>query len=248
MRSDAQLLSIPPRLGESIGLTDRAPKTASLLFDRVVTVGAEPCPAPIGFTAFDFGQQRQGGRTIQYEFVIQDGATFQFLVGHRNGAKIRKRIHGKRLDAGLSAVSNFTLRAAAEEIRLKLGFGAYPVYHSTGAYSAEYKPGNYEVVIASLDNLKIVHEDSLDWQQILDFRSDEDARRKYRRMVHWLDSSMVGKSQSFVQDELAIKMETYETALRKHRNKDVPRNLGRCPRSQSTCCGRRCRGSTVSVG
>ena len=34
--------------------------------------------------------------------------------------------------------------------------------------------------------------------------------------MHWLDAEMIGKSRSFVEDEIAIRLDTYERSLRKH--------------------------------
>ena len=216
MQSESELLKIPTP-SESVGFTDRAPKTASLLFDRVVTMAREPCPAPIGFDAFthDRHVEDHTARTVDYEINF-DGEDISVVARDIAAPQPENLYAGRHLDAALASFSNSLLRVGSEELRLKLGLDVYPMYHSVEAYSAEYKPGNYGVIIASLENLKIVHEDAMDWEQIMDFRNDKDARRKYRRMVHWLNGSMVGKSQSFIQDELAIRIEDYESALQKH--------------------------------
>jgi hypothetical protein len=61
-----------------------------------------------------------------------------------------------------------------------------------------------------------VDEDSLRWEQVLEFRHDRQARTKYKRLIHWLDGSMIGKSASYIEDEIAIRLEDYEFALKKH--------------------------------
>ena len=70
--------------------------------------------------------------------------------------------------------------------------------------------------MACLENLQIVNEENTNWQQVLEFRSDSESKEKYRRMIHWLDGSMVGKSESFIQDELSLRIKDYEAAYKKH--------------------------------
>lgn len=55
----------------------------------------------------------------------------------------------------------------------------------------------------------------------MQFRDDEDSQGKYKRFTHWLDKNMVGKSQSFIEDEISIRLENYEQALKKHGIKTI---------------------------
>jgi hypothetical protein len=209
MRADSEF----PPTAFAVGLTDRAPKTAALMFDRVITLG-EPCPEPIGLDVF--AHDRSGdGRKVGLEFVI-DGENTSILTRDEAAKQPPNLYSGDNLDAAWDSASNFLLRIASEELRLKLGLEVYPMYHSIEAYSSEYKPGNYSVITASLENLKPVQEGTMDWPQVIEFRSDKDAHRKYRRMIHWLDGNMLGRSQEFVEDEIAAEIEDYERALRKH--------------------------------
>ncbi|MBI4831010.1 MAG: hypothetical protein HY801_05540 [Candidatus Lindowbacteria bacterium] len=85
----------------------------------------------------------------------------------------------------------------------------------------EYANGNRAAVAAVLFNLKITDEEKLTWSQVIEFREDKEARKKYRRLLHWLDNEMVGKSHAFIEDEIAMKLEDYEWALKKHDIKTV---------------------------
>ena len=38
----------------------------------------------------------------------------------------------------------------------------------------------------------------------------------YRRMIHWLDREMLGKEMSFIEDEIAERLDNYKWALKKH--------------------------------
>lgn len=95
------------------------------------------------------------------------------------------------------------------------------VYDSEAKRDCEYRQGDREAVVATLSGLAIVDEDLLSWEQVLEFRADEENRLKYKRFLHWLDKDMVGKSQAFIEDEISIRLEGYENALKKHGIKTI---------------------------
>ncbi|MCX5643754.1 MAG: hypothetical protein NTZ17_03575 [Phycisphaerae bacterium] len=70
--------------------------------------------------------------------------------------------------------------------------------------------------MSALMDLQVVDEESLTWDQVVTFRADNEARKKYRRFLHWLDGTMLGKSQAFIEDEISQRLEDYEHALKKH--------------------------------
>jgi hypothetical protein len=84
-----------------------------------------------------------------------------------------------------------------------------------------YKEGDRKVVVSILSDLEIVDEGKLTWQQVIEFRKDKKSLQKYRRLLHWLDKEMVGKSQAFIEDDIVQKLEDYESALEKHGLKTV---------------------------
>ncbi|MCX5889368.1 MAG: hypothetical protein NTY36_07935 [Deltaproteobacteria bacterium] len=95
-------------------------------------------------------------------------------------------------------------------------FNVIPIYESIDSLKEEYQPGNKEIIFAAIKNIGIVDEDKLEWSQVMEFRKDLNARKKYRRMIHWLDTEMVGRPANFIADRIAIKLEDYEWALKKH--------------------------------
>jgi len=114
------------------------------------------------------------------------------------------------------------LRAVALDFAVSHGVAMTPIFARLSARDAAFGKvetwpmQSREVVVATLSDLQLVHEESLEWNQVLQFRSDQEARRKYLRLLHWLDSEMLGKSLSFIQDEMAARIEDYEWAIRKH--------------------------------
>lgn len=93
---------------------------------------------------------------------------------------------------------------------------ATPVYSGPGVIESAYRQGDGRVVVTTLSNLSIVDEDRLQWSQVREFRRDKEARRKYRRLLRWLDSNMIGKPAPYVEDEIATRLEDYHWSIRKH--------------------------------
>jgi hypothetical protein len=65
------------------------------------------------------------------------------------------------------------------------------------------------------------HRQKITWDQVIELRRDKESRKKYRRFLHWLDKEMIGKSQAFIEDEIAQRLEDYKSALKKQGIKTV---------------------------
>ena len=104
---------------------------------------------------------------------------------------------------------------------LKNGMNVVPLYDSTEARDSEYKSGDQGVIVAIANGIIVVDEDSLNWEQVREFRCDNIARTNYRRFIHWLDKEMIGKPTAFVADEISSRIEKYTWALRKHGIKTI---------------------------
>jgi len=114
-----------------------------------------------------------------------------------------------------------TYRKISKSFYKKHKIPLVPVYKSVKERDIEYHEGDRKAIVIALKNIKIVDEDKLTWEQVLEFRKDKEIRSKYRRFLHWLDKDMVGKSQAFIEDEIAGKLEDYENALKKYNIKTV---------------------------
>jgi hypothetical protein len=96
-----------------------------------------------------------------------------------------------------------------------------PIYENEKDRDKLYSQGDRETILMILSNLSIVDEDKLTWEQVIGFRDDKDTQRKYKRFYHWLNKEMVDQSQAFIEDELSIRLEDYECALKKHGIKTI---------------------------
>lgn len=120
-----------------------------------------------------------------------------------------------------NVIMDLIYRDIAKAFSTKYKIPVATVFGSRKNQRIIYSGGDKKVVVSCLQNIGIVDEKRLSWEQVLDFRSDADSRKKYKRFLHWLDKEMIGKSQSFIEDDIAIKLEDYESALKKHGLKTV---------------------------
>jgi hypothetical protein len=205
-----------PRADETVAVTLDTPRTAALFFDRIWQ------PPAIK----DFVPQ-------QLQELIVFGATdteIWSLVGtlamgpplHLDWQKMETIFGADTPVAELWARRGTpTARIYSEVLTQERGIRAVPIYESMGNWERDYRPGSSEVIVAALHGLGIISESDLDWAQVLEFRNDISAKTKLRRLRHWVDSTMLDKPLSYVRDELAIRLDDYEWALKKHGIKTV---------------------------
>jgi hypothetical protein len=204
-------LTIPARQ-ETAAVTLGAPKTAALCFDRVWGALDPGMPSSIGFWA----------KTPPEERLLSWLA--KQLEGQEGPAKHLRDHPDHELSIRLSSPTSTLVedpvvtlsRGIAQAITAKLAMSIVPVFDSRADRDAEFKAGDRAAIVAILQDVPVPVERELDWQQIEHFRNDREMCAAFRRFSHWLDKEMAGKSQSFIADELSIRLEHYREALRKH--------------------------------
>ena len=125
-----------------------------------------------------------------------------------------KKLEMLRAGTDLGLASAF--RKISISLSSKHGIHLIPIYDFIKQRNKMYKEGDREVVIVSLTDLDIVDEKQLTWDQVIEFRSDKENQKKYKRLFHWLNKEMTGRTPRFIEEEIAIKLNDYESALRKH--------------------------------
>lgn len=123
-------------------------------------------------------------------------------------------------DNPLLMASNL-VRELSKSFSRKYGTPVVIVCASEKEKASLYNEGDRQVVVSMFSNLKIVDEEKVTWQQVLEFRKDKNTLKKYKRFLHWLDREMLGKSQAFIEDEIAQRLEDYEHGLKKHGIKTI---------------------------
>jgi len=195
-----------PAPNESIGVTFGHRKLAALVYDRVWTLPITDDQPPSTMKVY--------GATPA-EIALQVIA----LLSHKDD-ELRRHI----ITANHHIMDHFGFGARApserhvSEILFRMrGITATPLYESSDQMSEQYGPGNRDVIVTTLRSLRVVDEGMLTWRQVDEFRRDEAARRALRRLTHWLDTSLLGKQKTFIADEIALRLDDYEAALKRHR-------------------------------
>ncbi len=112
-------------------------------------------------------------------------------------------------------------RGICESLEQSQGVIATPFYPRLSDYRREYKPGQFQTILVTFQELDIVAEKDLNWEQVEEFRRDDEARIKLRRLLRWLDSELVYASSRQIADTIAVRLDDYRWALRKHGIKTV---------------------------
>jgi xanthosine utilization system XapX-like protein len=120
------------------------------------------------------------------------------------------------LSSKTNELVSLTERDLVDDYCRQSGARLTPLYVSSESRDNDYKPGNYAVITSVIENAAIVSEENLSWDAVIDFRQDPNARASYRAFIHWLDKEMIGKSGTFIVDEVGVRMEAYKRALSKH--------------------------------
>lgn len=184
-----------PTKGESVAIS-LSPKTAALCYDRVWSFWEGRVPQPI----------RCFGGTW----------TERSLAGFRFDQAMSDPPFGRD-----SFMHTIDLSAIARTFSFECGLPMVPIYTSTASRDSVYRTGDRRVVVATLADLNIVSENTLTWEQVLEFRKDKDSQFKYKRFLHWLDKEMVGRPQDFIKEEIELRLQDYEHALQKHGIKTI---------------------------
>lgn len=199
-----QRLDVPnlPSAGESVAITDSRLKTAALAFDRVLSPptlegGAPPNIAVYGATALEIWVQAVltiAAKLPKQQYVQPTGTPLEVLLGHAQPP----------------------IRTLANVLCQERGIVGVPLYSKSADYSRDFAPGRDEVIVAILETIAVPDEARLSWPQVEEFRKDSESRKAYVRFRHWVESAMVGKSLAYIADDVAVRLQSYEAALRKH--------------------------------
>lgn len=231
--------AIQPR--ERLAVALECPKTAALCFDRIWSIPGDEseCPPEIRFSASSneeltmalFFHLWKRDREILDRVIDKKDALKRVAMELRRG-DVTDHFRDPTVGAPVAmAILLFALSGSfgkPEEIfrrmsrRLASGVSSatntpvVPAYASISSRDADFQPGSDSVVVGALSDLEVVDEDELTWEQVLEFRRDKTVRADYRRLTHWLNTEMAGKSSGAVVDEIGVRLDRYRAALTKH--------------------------------
>ena len=104
-----------------------------------------------------------------------------------------------------------------------LGIDIVPIYIDKTRFEKEcLQTSSYIEVLSEnviemvIKSIPIAVEDHLSWDQVLDFRQDDESKLKMRRFLSWASDEMKGKSKDEVQESIGTALDDYRFALKKH--------------------------------
>jgi hypothetical protein len=228
-----------PKLGESAAISDM-PKLAALCYDRVYgdTENKDDkgyVPYPIRFSGATETELQIHAITDYGEVLFSWMKSEIFHENLKDAVnKLKKNVPKKaavyalrmimdccnnRFDEdGLNMLFN---QRIAKDFARSYKIPVVPIFQHSGISDFLNFGGERETVCMTLRNMKIPDEKHLEWDQILEFRKDEGAKNKYRKLLYWLDKEMIGKPQSFVEESIAVNLDEYEKAIKKHGLKTI---------------------------
>lgn len=201
-----------PHPGESLAISIMKPKTAALAFDKVYRIplirAEDQVPDEIAFY----------GATAPE--VLFNGSILSMLVLESMGksdTQLTKLINEKRLtDSSDGSCERQTWRFLCSQLDQAIGTRPTIFYHSPRNLKLEFRDGAREVLSASINDVALVNEKDLSWEQVKEFRNDTETRAKYRRFVRWVDKELQTNSTSELEDIIAIRLDNYSWAMKKH--------------------------------
>ncbi len=211
---------ILPQHGETIAASASVAdyKIAALFFDRVWSFpGAGSIPDDVvvyGATATEATSRVLSALLRADDDIEPDDVA----VVKRTSEFLRNAINDRlgSLDLGPTWNSLSSVARIGRILYLEKGLQITPIYDSGAARDVEYLPGETQAIVAAVSDLKVVDPRSLSWEQVQEFRKDNTAKIKLRRMRRWLDVDMKGSSVAQLTDAIASRLDDYEWSIRKH--------------------------------
>ena len=204
--------AVLPDRNQTVGIALVNRKTSALFFDRIWSASpyfSDQVPSDIGiFGATEFETWPFVVRAFIDESKIEKEIPDIVADGYTDLEQL------SQADAGDDF--NWLERGISTALRHAHGIESVPIYSSSKDLNKEYKAGDTAAIIASIQNLKIVDEEKLSWDNVREFRADREASVKLRRMRNWLSAELVGKSVSEVEDAISTRLDAYDWALKKH--------------------------------
>lgn len=179
-------------------------KIAALLFDRIVL-------------AREVADREHVPHEIVFEIPEARQEMLELVTAHI--PDLIERLHGATSEREKELVisqwvSTATARAVVSA-HSRYGLVVTPLYSSGAAFTEDHPAGLVTAYEAVLNNLPMVTGDC-DWSQVLEFRHDVDAARKFRALRTWLRATVGTASIQEATDLIATKIDDYEWAIKKH--------------------------------
>jgi len=205
-----------PNPGETAAIAFHSPKIAALCFDRI-WAGAKPdIPKSI---AFRTASSLETGLIFLTALLLSlDEAADQGHNVERYAELVGNAVLGLLPDVDFAEIPSIDQysKIISDAIGQEYALSVVPVYSSTAQRDREYHAGERSAVVAIIENVPVISEADLQWEQVLEIRRDIIMLQKLRKFTHWLDKDMIGKPLSYIEDEVAVRLDDFRDASRAH--------------------------------
>jgi len=183
-------------------------KQAALFFEKVIPLHTSgEVPSEVRFDQSDLINEEEWLTLVNESISISqtqlEMASEADIVERPIGEVRRDYLHNR-------------LMGHYHKVLTKAGVRSVPLFHSIPEFEGSFSEGEEEAVEITLVRAPLIDTSDVEWDQIVDIRSDEDFKRKLRRFRLFINDNYQGKEQSYILDSLLQKMEDYETVCRKH--------------------------------
>lgn len=199
--------AILPERGESLSFSIMNRKIAALAFDRVYRLPGltDPVPDPIAYYTATKSEIAFFARGVVLMAARKRGIRTKTELSDDLSVEEQKE----------NEVGNFRFIGNAINERI----GVYPslIYSDRGNFDGDFVSGSRKVLMRTFSDVCLVEDEKLQWDQILEFRSDVESKQKYRRFIRWIDNDIAnGRSESEIVDTLDKRIEDYNWSIKKH--------------------------------
>lgn len=231
---------INQKLSESICVCYERPKTHALFFDRVDYLPLPKCingeikyPEEIYLS---IPEQCINHLQTKEELIVNFIGEFANVIpmfNHYNDTKWLKEfieflvflngeakkydLVGDTGDCVNSIIPNNAIKKCVDRlIETYTGTSITPIYESKNDFDNDFVSGDYEIVVATISNLNLVDENSLEWEQVLEFRQDKDCHMHYKKFLKFIKESKQNYDYDLIIYDIEKKYELYQKSLKKH--------------------------------
>lgn len=176
-------------------------KEAALYFDKFMPVQRKFLPMEVchGFNDRDLWEFASQIYLKKYREIFENPATPEM---ERNEQTL------------LSEVDIHSVWPIVQRLRSR-GIPAIPIFAFRESYEV-FGSGENEAIEVKLIDAKLVDAESLEWDQILEFRKDEDSVADLRNLRLFMFDNYIDKSPSYIRDSIEQKIEKHYEVTRKH--------------------------------
>jgi hypothetical protein len=98
----------------------------------------------------------------------------------------------------------------------RMGLCFVPFFRESRRFYLSQPQGDFDTLELMLTKVRVINPTNLEWDQVLQIRRDPDSNQKLRRFRLFMTEKYKQKSESYIKDDLLLRIYDYEQACKKH--------------------------------